>query len=96
MVGPFTPVEVTYLAGRGVYQGRFHALLALVPFELTKRNLSVVLILFTSQQEVAAEASRTYGRDDMCGAPASTNGFHDPGLLHSAVLKGLTPGQPYE
>jgi len=48
VVGPFTPVEVTYLAGRGVYQGRFHALLALVPFELTKQYLSVVLILFTT------------------------------------------------
>lgn len=49
----------------------------------------------TATQEVAAESS-TYDRDDMCGPPANTKGFHDPGLLHSAVLSGLNPGQPYE
>eukprot|EP00752_Nemacystus_decipiens_P007459 g6665.t1 len=48
-----------------------------------------------SWQEVAAETS-TYGREDMCGPPAMTKGFHDPGRLHTAVLSGLAPGQPYE
>eukprot|EP00903_Cladosiphon_okamuranus_P008291 g7978.t1 len=46
-------------------------------------------------QEVAAETS-TYGREDLCGPPASTNGFHDPGRLHTAVLSGLAPSRPYE
>ncbi|CAM9187858.1 unnamed protein product [Ectocarpus fasciculatus] len=47
-------------------------------------------------QEVAAGSSITYGREDMCGEPATSKGFHNPGLLHSAVLPGLIPGHPYE
>ncbi|CAM9341268.1 unnamed protein product [Ectocarpus sp. 12 AP-2014] len=47
-------------------------------------------------QEVTAESSITYGREDMCGEPATSKGFHNPGLLHSAVLPGLIPGHPYE
>ncbi|CAM9414414.1 unnamed protein product [Laminaria digitata] len=47
-------------------------------------------------QETSAESSLSYHRTDMCGAPATTKGFHDPGLLHSAVLTDLIPGKPYE
>ncbi|CAM9712469.1 unnamed protein product [Scytosiphon promiscuus] len=49
-----------------------------------------------SWQEAAAETSASYGPEDMCGAPASTKGFHNPGMLHSSVLRDLTPGQAYE
>jgi hypothetical protein len=28
----------------------------------------------------------------MCGAPANTEGWRDPGLFHSAVLSNLSPG----
>ena len=31
----------------------------------------------------------------MCGAPASTFGFVDPGVLHTASLSGLAPGREY-
>ncbi|CAM9462002.1 unnamed protein product [Discosporangium mesarthrocarpum] len=44
---------------------------------------------------VTAETS-TYTRDDMCGEPATGRGFHKPGLLHSAVLEGLIPGETYQ
>ena len=27
----------------------------------------------------------------MCGEPATTIGFRDPGMFHSAVIKGLAP-----
>ncbi|CAN0199225.1 unnamed protein product [Hapterophycus canaliculatus] len=46
--------------------------------------------------EAAAETSASYSREDMCGAPATTKGFHNPGNLHSAVLRDLAPGKPYE
>lgn len=37
----------------------------------------------------------SYGSQDMCGPPASTFGFVDPGMLHTATLSGLLPGQQY-
>lgn len=37
----------------------------------------------------------TYGASDMCGGPASGEGFLDPGMLHTALLTGLEPGQLY-
>ncbi|KAL4458159.1 hypothetical protein ABPG75_013024 [Micractinium tetrahymenae] len=37
----------------------------------------------------------TYGAADMCGGPASGEGFLDPGWLHTALLTGLEPGQQY-
>lgn len=44
---------------------------------------------------VTAAESATYGRGDMCGPPASTDGWLDPGLLHRAVLSGLAPDTEY-
>ncbi|CAM9562615.1 unnamed protein product [Choristocarpus tenellus] len=38
----------------------------------------------------------TYATEDLCGEPATGVGFHDPGLLHSAVMRGLLPGEFYE
>lgn len=58
-----------------------------------KRSRSRACII--ASQEVAAETS-SYAREDMCGPPANSKGFHDPGLLHTAVLSELTPGHPYE
>ena len=37
----------------------------------------------------------TYTAEEMCGAPATTEGFRPPGYLHSAVIKGLTPNTEY-
>lgn len=31
----------------------------------------------------------------MCGAPANSVGWVDPGVMHVAKLTGLTPGQMY-
>lgn len=41
--------------------------------------------------QVMASHSETYGRDDMCGAPANLQGFFEPGFFHRAVIGGLTP-----
>ena len=40
---------------------------------------------------VAAETT-TYTADDLCGEPATTLGWRNPGLLHSAVIGPLKPG----
>ena len=32
---------------------------------------------------------------ELCGPPATTDGWMDPGLLHAAVLTGLHPGTRY-
>ena len=31
----------------------------------------------------------------MCGAPATTVGFHTPGFLHTGVIEGLRPNKEY-
>lgn len=36
-----------------------------------------------------AATTTTYTRADMCGAPANTTGWRDPGLIHSALMQGL-------
>ena len=41
----------------------------------------------------AGADSATYAASDLCGAPASTVGFLDPGFMHTAVIAGLPPGQ---
>lgn len=45
-------------------------------------------------RSTAAE-SVSYGRDDMCGPPATTVGWLEPGLLHRAVLSDLAPDTEY-
>ena len=37
----------------------------------------------------------TYTASDMCGAPATTVGFHTPGFLHTGVIEGLRPNTEY-
>eukprot|EP00879_Flechtneria_rotunda_P003651 GHRR01003888.1.p1 GENE.GHRR01003888.1~~GHRR01003888.1.p1 ORF type:complete len:559 (+),score=122.66 GHRR01003888.1:217-1677(+) len=39
--------------------------------------------------------SISYSREEMCGPPAATIGYSDPGLFHSALLTGLEPEQQY-
>eukprot|EP00055_Hartaetosiga_balthica_P011519 m.52627 g.52627 ORF g.52627 m.52627 type:complete len:579 (+) comp7627_c1_seq1:64-1800(+) len=41
---------------------------------------------------ITADAN-TYTTDDLCGDPARTQGWRDPGYLYSVVIKGLKPGQ---
>ena len=39
--------------------------------------------------------TNTYHVTDMCGPPASTVGWNEPGFLHSALIEGLEPGCQY-
>ncbi|KAL4439452.1 hypothetical protein ABPG77_008781 [Micractinium sp. CCAP 211/92] len=43
----------------------------------------------------AAGRSLTYGRGDMCGPPANTTGWFEPGWLHAAAMAGLQPSTRY-
>ena len=80
----------------------------IAPGTCSRRQLLVQFTTRDAQQPVAKygrkpgapeylvpAATATYGRADMCGAPATTLGFLDPGLLHTAALSGLEPGQRY-
>lgn len=40
----------------------------------------------------APSAALTYAADQMCGAPANSTGWLDPGWQHSAALPSLPPG----
>ncbi|KAH7528219.1 hypothetical protein FEM48_Zijuj05G0049300 [Ziziphus jujuba var. spinosa] len=37
----------------------------------------------------------TFGRSSMCGGPARTVGWRDPGFIHTSFLKGLWPNSEY-
>jgi len=39
----------------------------------------------------ANASTTTYTRSDLCGAPATTIGFNDPGLIHTATMTNLPP-----
>jgi len=43
----------------------------------------------------AKVTTSTYTAADMCGAPATTVGFMDPGFFHTALLEGLEPHTEY-
>ena len=47
------------------------------------------------KQSEAPASSTTYSQHDMCTPPATTIGFHDPGQIHTAVIKGLQGGALY-
>lgn len=49
----------------------------------------------TSLGLVAKGTTKTYNASDMCGPPASTVGFWDPGNIHDVLLTDLEPGQEY-
>ncbi|KAJ7521995.1 hypothetical protein O6H91_19G078000 [Diphasiastrum complanatum] len=44
---------------------------------------------------VSPAITRSYSRSDMCGPPASTIGWRDPGYIHIAYLKELWPDTEY-
>lgn len=49
-----------------------------------------------SNLTVAANTQVTYSASDMCTAPANdTENFRDPGYTFTAVIAGLTPGEPF-
>lgn len=39
--------------------------------------------------------SNTWNASSLCGAPATTVGYRDPGMHHTATMNGLQPGQAY-
>ena len=43
----------------------------------------------------AAADFDTYTREELCGPPATTIGWYEPGILHHAVMTGLEPGMRY-
>lgn len=43
----------------------------------------------------AVSDTQTYTRAEMCGPPANTSGWGDPGLLHFALMSGLQPSTRY-
>lgn len=48
-----------------------------------------------SLTNVATGKTQTYKGSDMCGPPATTDGFIPPGQLHGVVLTGLKPKTKY-
>jgi len=40
-------------------------------------------------------SSSSYTTKEMCGAPANSTGWMDPGMVHRATLSGLVPNQKY-
>ena len=43
----------------------------------------------------AVASSQTWGKGDLCGAPATTTGYRDPGYVHISTLSQLIPGPKY-
>jgi len=43
----------------------------------------------------ATGVSTTYTRSEMCGPPANTTGWFDPGWFHYVIITGLVPGKRY-
>ncbi len=39
--------------------------------------------------------TNTYKASDMCGPPANTVGFRDPGFIHDALITDLKPSTRY-
>ena len=53
-------------------------------------------VILAAQGVVApASSSLTWTATDLCGPPATTVGWREPGYVHSAVLSGLVPGRSY-
>ena len=43
----------------------------------------------------AKAISTTYHADELCGFPANSIGFREPGYIHNALLTGLEPSTFY-
>lgn len=48
-----------------------------------------------TRRSLPASSSITWSADDMCGPPATTIGFRNPGFVHSVVVTDLSPGEVY-
>ena len=48
----------------------------------------LVVSFSASGISVMQATSSSYGKEDMCGPPATTVGFIDPGQIHTVVLRG--------
>jgi len=46
-------------------------------------------------RHAAPAAAHTYTKDDLCGEPATSVGWVDPGVMHSATMTGLMPDTQY-
>jgi hypothetical protein len=49
----------------------------------------------TTYVRIESATTTTYSSTDMCGPPATSFGYIDPGLIHTVIFKGLTPGHAY-
>ncbi|CAE5957399.1 unnamed protein product [Arabidopsis arenosa] len=47
------------------------------------------------EPKLSPAGTLTFGRNSMCGAPARTVGWRDPGYIHTAFLKELWPNSKY-
>ncbi|CAH2037868.1 unnamed protein product [Thlaspi arvense] len=47
------------------------------------------------ERKLSPAGTLTFGRNSMCGAPARTVGWRDPGYIHTAFLKELWPNSKY-
>ncbi|CAA6653517.1 unnamed protein product [Spirodela intermedia] len=47
-------------------------------------------------QTKSPAGTMTFGRRSMCGPPARTVGWRDPGFIHTSFLKNLWPNQMYD
>lgn len=45
--------------------------------------------------KTTSAVSATYTSDDLCGAPANSTGWRDPGLIHTAIIGPLEPDTRY-
>lgn len=65
----------------------------------TTKNASMPVAMWGTSADnlsnTVAAMSKTYNQSDMCGAPAATDGWVDPGMLHVAKLTGLQPSTRY-
>lgn len=48
-----------------------------------------------SLTRTVSATTKTYNASSMCGAPANSTGYIDPGMLHSAVLSNLSYNTRY-
>ena len=49
----------------------------------------------SSLTRTASATTKTYNASSMCGSPANSTGYIDPGMLHSALLSNLSYNTKY-
>ena len=66
-----------------------------VAWSSASARLHPTVVLAAEGVVAPASSSLTWTAADLCGPPATTVGWREPGFVHSAVLTGLTPGRAY-